>query len=583
MTKPSRRGSNRWIDTETGFIGAAWFWPPQTEAASTAVVIVPGIAHEERTMNGGLVALAESLADAGLPALLMELHGCAQSAGYLDDTNVVACWHAGMRAAVQHARDSGARRVIVVGVRLGALLAAEALAHEPLEAFIAWAPIVSGRRYVRELRLLRRVTDAENAATGMIEIGGFGIPAAVLEHISCLDLAQIETLNAPHVLLRERSESLNAPWLARLGDCGKVVQEQASAQIRPWLFSSSDSPILPMEDIKALTKWCRALTDGRPVDVHPSPRQPATCPTVEFVHQGRRVRETFVEIGSNGLTGVLSEPADGAHKHAVRLLVSTVGPGRTFTNFARDEAGRGNTSLRFDFAGFGTSGRGAAMQGGELNTNQGSRDVLAAIEYLRNAGHHQIYALGFCAGGWSLMQAEVAPELRALVAINVALYRQPIAGGPGLLDEAGRQRGGVLSALAQRPLAQRITTRLIRALGKRREPIEWLSRLCSADVRVLLAYADLDPGLEYLNSQLAKGLAEQLRQPFRLQVYAGLGHLAEGPLARARLFQDIAEFFADLDRHCSLAAPRSIDLTCVGPGATPNQYRAECELADRDS
>jgi hypothetical protein len=73
-------------------------------------------------------------------------------------------------------------------------------------------------------------------------------------------------------------------------------------------------------------------------------------------------------------------------------------------------------------------------------------------------------------------------------------------------------------------------------------------RLCNSDVRVLLAYSELDPGLDYLNAQIAQGVEEQVRRPFTLQTYAGLGHLAEGPSARTRMFRDITDFFADLDR-----------------------------------
>ncbi|MEO5492502.1 MAG: hypothetical protein ABIR08_00570 [Sphingomonas sp.] len=551
MTKPQRRGQNLWIDTDNGFIGAAWYWPLQDAAKSTAVVIVPGIVHEERTMAGGLVALAEALAAAGLPALLMDLHGCSQSAGGLEDKDIGACWRAGIRAAVRHARSCGAVRVIVIGVRLGVPLAVEALADEPLAALIAWAPIVSGRRYVRELKLLQRTTDVEAAAAGTIAIGGFSIPASVLECISTLDLTEIEPPNASFVMMREMPEGLNAPWLARLSQRGLKVQEQISTQIHPWLFSATDEPELPHEDIQALARWCRVLHDEQAAGAEPAPSRPAPRPVIEFVHQGCRVRETFVEIGPTGLTGVLSEPADAASDHAVRLLTSTVGPGRTFADFARDEASRGNTSLRFDFAGFGTSGRGDAAQGGELYTDEGGRDVEAAIAYLRQAGHRQIYGLGFCAGAWSMMQADVAPELRATAAINVALYRQPGLAGPRLATRTRRRLARLAPALARNLLLHRLVGHVRRTASKRREPVEWLIRICNSDVRVLLAYAELDPGLDYLNGQIAQGICDKMQRHFTLKTYSGLGHLAEGPSARTRVFRDITDFFAGLDREGS--------------------------------
>ena len=558
MTAPHYRGQNRWIDTEDGFIGAAWYWP-RSVAASTAVVLVPGIAHEERTMSGGLVALAEALADAGLPALLMDLHGCSQSAGRLDDENIGARWEADIKAAVRHARETGAERIIVVGVRLGFPLAAEALTDEPLAALVAWAPIVSGKRYVRELKVLQSTADADEAGT--IAIGGFSFPRAVLERIAALDLAQIAVPDASCVMMREMTEGLYAPWLARLSERGMIVQEQVSTQIHPWLFGGKDQPELPHEDINGLARWCRALHDQQSTDSERAPVAPAPRPVIEFLHQGRPVRETFVEIGLSRLTGVLSEPVGPHNGHAVRLMVSTVGPGRAFADFARDEAARGNTSLRFDFAGFGTSGRGDAVQGGELYSDEGSRDVQAAIEYLREAGYRHIYSLGFCAGAWSMIQGGNAPELRAAVAINVALYRQPNPPPPRF---AKRTREG----LAKAALMKKIAARIRHKTSRRREPVEWLIRLCGTDARVLLAYADVDPGLVYLNGQMAKGFRENLRQPFDVQIYAGLGHLADGTSARSRLFTDIGKFFAGLDHDSALGTATRYASTSVSESSS---------------
>ena len=553
MTMPDRRGQNLWIDTDDGFVGATWYWPSQCRARSTVVLLVPGIAHEERAMSGGLVALAEALADRGLPALLMDLYGCSQSAGRIEDPDIGLRWRAGIRAAFGHARATGAARVVVVGARLGVPRAVDALAGERLAALVAWAPIVSGKRYVRELKVLQRTSEPE---AGAIAIGGFSIPASVIDHISALDLATIESLDAGCVMLREMTEALNAPWLARLRGRGMLVQEQVSTQIHPWLFGDGDQPVLPYEDIQALSSWCRAFHDQVAGDGELSPLKPAPRPVVEFVHRGQAIRETFVEIGSSKLTGVLSEPVSTAGQHPARLLMSTVGPGRTFADFARDEASRGRTSLRFDFAGFGTSGRGNSVQGGELYTDEGSQDVQAAIQYLRQIGHRDIYGLGFCAGAWSMLQGALTSDLQAAVAINVALYRQPAPAAPSLARKAGRRLLRRVPVMARSRLIKKILARLRRKSTRRCEPVEWLIRLCNADTRVLLAFAERDPGLDYLNVQLAKGVHKQLRRPFTVQTYAGLGHLAEGPAARTRVFDEIADFFAGLDGEIASPARR---------------------------
>ena len=252
-----------------------------------------------------------------------------------------------------------------------------------------------------------------------------------------------------------------------------------------------------------------------------------------------------------------------------------MGPGRTFADFARDEASRGKRSLRFDFSGFGTSGRGNSSQGGDLYTDEGACDVQAAIEYLHQEGHEQIFGLGFCAGAWSMMQAEAASDLQRMVAINVALYRQPGPAEPELMKRTRRRLANLSPAHARIPLLQGIVARVLRVGSQSSQPVEWLVRMCNAGVGVRLAYAEFDPGLEYLRGQMAIGLCEQVRHPFEVQTYSGLGHLAEGPSARERLFHDISDYFAraDLEGHCQSNCTVGDAGVCeVGPGhATPSK------------
>ena len=554
MSGHARRAQNIWIDTDESFVAAAWFWPTTDAACSTAVVIVPGIAHEERTMLGGLVALAESLADHGLPALLLDLHGCSQSAGSLEDHDIAAQWDADIRAAVRHARGCGVSRIIVVATRLGVPLAVRALADEPLAALIAWAPIVSGKWYVRELKVLHGAGGAERDANGSLAIGGFSVPLKLLDHIASLNLEAIEALDADYVMLREMPAGLPAPWLSRLSQRGVKTQEQISTQIEPWLFGDADQPALPFDDIQAIARWCRALHDAKRSITEHSPSRSPSNDSHALMHQGRKIVETFVEIAPHGLTGVVTAPASGHSRDPVRLLVSTVGPGRTFTKFARDEASRGNMSLRFDFAGFGTSGRGGSAQGGELYVDAGRCDVQSAIAHLRQAGHDRIYGIGFCAGAWSMIQAQEQAELLAAVAINVALYWQPGAGAPSVVSQTRQRFARFSPALVRSRLLRGVAARLRHTPSKRRAPVDWLVRLCSADIPVMLAYAEGDPGLDYLKGQITSGACEGLRRPFDLRTYPGLGHLAEGPSARARLFDEIAQFLAGLDQEASTSA-----------------------------
>jgi len=118
LKRPTARAETGWIASLGGFTGASWFEPTGTRFSAAAVLIVSGIAHEERTMAEGLTALAQSLASAGHGTLLIDLHGTAQSSGNLDAPLIGEHWRDDVRASLRHLHEAGFAQVIVVGVRL---------------------------------------------------------------------------------------------------------------------------------------------------------------------------------------------------------------------------------------------------------------------------------------------------------------------------------------------------------------------------------------------------------------------------------------------------------------------------------
>jgi alpha-beta hydrolase superfamily lysophospholipase len=559
VTIPRRPADERWIATADGFIGAAWYWPSGPRVLTTAVLLVPGIAHEERTTSVGVAALADALAVAGLPALAITVHGTALSAGQLNRADIGERWRDDIRVAMQHLRSNGFARVIVVGVRLGALLALDALRDDAIFGMAAWAPIASGSRHLRELRVLQTSGQAEAQTTfTALSIGGFELPAPVLNHLGTLELVELARIAPRRMLVLDRASQLHAKWLDHFADRAVSIDRRVSNEVDEWLFGDEEQPALPHQDIETVTSWCLQLHEAHAPTSPGRPRPPPPSKSIAFEHAGRPIRETYFEIGPVGLSAVWCEPAGplppGATDAAVRMLMSTIGPGRSFTDFARDEAARGRVSMRFDFAGFGTSPSRGNAPGAALYTNDGRDDVADAVADLHRHGHQRIVMLGFCAGAWSMMQAGPLAGVLGAAAINVALYRNPdpvpneVDADPAFLRW--------LRSKDRRGWLRRMGVRLERTSSTKRPPIEWLQALWRADVAVLLAYADVDDGLDYLTRQLASGLRLQLaRGRLALKVYEGLGHLIEGGPPRRRMFEDISAFFVELDRRTDEPVP----------------------------
>jgi len=107
--------------------------------------------------------LAERLARMGLATLRFDYHATGDSPG--DDlAGEIPGWVGDTRAALRElVSRSGARRVVCVGARLGASLAARASSDfAPLSRLVLWDPIVRGDDYLEMLRV-RHVESLESS------------------------------------------------------------------------------------------------------------------------------------------------------------------------------------------------------------------------------------------------------------------------------------------------------------------------------------------------------------------------------------------------------------------------------------
>ena len=130
----------------------AYHAPDGTPVTARGVVICQPVGHEYLRTHRALRNLAALLARQGHPVLRFDYYGCGDSEGETAD-GTVDQWIADISVAVDELRRTArVSRVSLVGVRLGAALAARAAEKRPdVDALNLWDPVVHGRRYVEEL------------------------------------------------------------------------------------------------------------------------------------------------------------------------------------------------------------------------------------------------------------------------------------------------------------------------------------------------------------------------------------------------------------------------------------------------
>lgn len=561
VRQQSRRNSavacsidNFWLPTAEGATGASWCWPTG-DVGSTGVVIVPGIIHEQQTMAVGLVALAKELAGNGVPTLTIDLAGTAQGEGRLDAPGIGQLWADEVRSAVHHLRDAGLSHVVVLGVRLGALIAAHATVDEPVDLMVMWAPVLSGRRYVRELQIMQAsATETTGPALPGITVAGFNVPPDLVTHLKSLDAGKLGGKPAGRICIVDGPERL-----AELDDAHPLLTELPTTRLvapetENWLFTAADEFPGPYGDIARVRRQIQTLAAVIDAEAVPGEAEiaagPATRPDVSslrsrvFDHDGVPIRETHVRFGADDaggpprLFGIVSEPVGAIDRSAAYVGITTVGPGRLFVDLARGEAARGRVSLRFELGGFGTSVRRGGAPGSDFYHPTASDDIGDAIDHLVANGCPAVTVVGFCAGAWSAFELAPRPELAGIVAVNVQLlirtrllHRRQWPGQS--------RRDDLLARIAHHPQVRRIMMKLEREHPVPSPAIRWVGRHAEAGTDVTLVFSEGDLGQVYFDRRARRpgGLRASRPQP-EVRIYPGLGHLPSGD-ARERMLADI--------------------------------------------
>jgi alpha-beta hydrolase superfamily lysophospholipase len=427
---------------QPGYFGAddaALFgWLHAAEAAGAlGLVVCNPFGFEEVCAHRSLRHIAEAASAAGVPSLRFDYAGCGNSQGDEFDAETAARWVQAVHQAIEALKAaSGVRRVALLGVRLGAALAALAAAErDDVAGLIAIAPVVRGRGYIRELTILGQTGAAPtDSAHGALESAGFLMARETAEFVSRIDLRSLPKAPAPQVLIVQRddvvTESDWEPALKRQG---------AEVRVERWpgyagMMADPQRAVVPAEIVAGVVAQLQAWSvqapalGGGEAAAQPLRRQlplsVAGTPVVELPVQ--------VDTGAgSSLVGVLAMPAAAGvarQRTAVLMLnsgaVHDIGPNRLWVRLARQWAARGLVALRVDIAGIGDS---PARPGAEENvvySPHAMQDVAAALAYLRDqAGADACHLVGLCSGAYHSLKAAVAgqPVASALI-INPLTY-----------------------------------------------------------------------------------------------------------------------------------------------------------------
>ncbi|HVU03823.1 MAG TPA: alpha/beta fold hydrolase [Polyangiaceae bacterium] len=532
-------------------------------ATDTGVVICNPFGIELLSCRRAVRHLAERLAAVGIPALRFDYDGTGESAGEETDPARLEAWLGSIQSAVDElVRVTGVTRVVLVGVRFGALLARLHAARAKVDGLVLVACPATGRAHLREQRTLESLRQGRNAddirSTGE-QLSGFFVPTEAIDALSAVD-AETLPLAAPcDVLLATSDDPAAKEAKIRRGLSSASVTTSRTPGYADMMRDDPYKSVVPDALFGEIVDWIRTRSSPGTVAARAPVQATARIETGSIA-----IREEAVHF--RGMFGVLSEPEAGSppRRPAVLLLNiganHRVGSGRLYVRLSRAFAEQGFVTLRFDRSGLGDSPARPGMDENYVYAPYGTEDVVAAMDFLaRMRGRDRFVLGGVCSGAYFSYYAALADErVVSVLMMNLLTFwwtegdslevrqRQTFkstrfyAKAAFELETVRRLLRGevnvvpVLGELAHRGLAA--AAAVLRSALDRDPVLRSFRALDARKTDVYLLFSDKDAGVDLIEKHLGIGASRMKRRKhFSMRLISGADHTFLDPTAQERV------------------------------------------------
>ena len=429
--------------------------PPGVVPASWGLVICKPFGFEALCGHRSLRAFAGMACGLGIAVLRFDYLGTGDSEEIAASADQIEVWTRDIvNAVAELRRRTGVARVCLLGFRLGALLSILAARQCQVDALALIAPVLSGRKYLREARTAQLAAEAVEAALGgtspppppavssdgAMEVNGFPLSAASVARLSALDMDSLDSLAVADALLIDRGDlPVARAWSQAPGARGTRVTYHALPGFVEMMLTDPQFVSLPLEMLAATRNWLStvaAVSHCGSVGEVPTFVSPAAVITLWSASAdgagscGSRIAERPVFFGADGtLFGIVTEPAAQETRRRVVVLLNAgatyhVGSSRMYVSLARRWAQRGYYVLRMDLSGLGESRARAGCADNNVFPPDAIEDIGAAIDFMsRRFGAREVTLSGLCSGAYHSLRAAVAGlPLHRLLMVNAQNY-----------------------------------------------------------------------------------------------------------------------------------------------------------------
>jgi pimeloyl-ACP methyl ester carboxylesterase len=404
---------------------------PLRGARDLGVVLCNSFGHEMMSAHRAYRHLAERLAAAGFPTLRFDYDGTGDSSGGDEDDDRPSSWLSSIDQAVGLLMRKGVDRVALVGVRFGALLAADYARTKPVDALILVAPPSTGRAYVRELTALHslrfgHLTEGNSPGPGSgQEVVGFLLNEGALDYLQQLALVgAARPARRALVVARDDLPGYESRLVQKLTDLGVDVTHSQVAGYGAMSGGDPVKSVVPDAIWTEIIEWLAEPRRGGGATRDISCAFEPQAIQVRSSDSSPCVHEKIVDI--EGMFGILTTPLQKARAGAPLIVLNNVGANhhvgcnRIYVEMARHWATLGFSTVRFDLVGIGDTPAGKGRKENDVYSELGIGDVRRALDSLTKSGGWDRFVLGgICSGAYVSYYAGLADaRVRGVILIN---------------------------------------------------------------------------------------------------------------------------------------------------------------------
>jgi alpha/beta superfamily hydrolase len=353
--------------------------------------------------------LANSLAAKGLPTLRFDYHGVGNSSGSTASTDSLNQLKQDILSSITFLKQStGVEKICLLGFRLGATLAAELSSKFEVDFLILWAPIVSGKKYARELQLVMMSAEdqSNNKGDGSIDAAGIAMSVTALAELKKINLLEVKLKIKERVLLVNRSEIQGESALFDKLIVDQVATDEITVAGFIKMMDEPHFTEIPKVAIEDISEWLSGHVGKAKQQV-----------TKHSQKNKIQLKNNFEEAHCFGvnkdLFGVLSYLDNPKNDKPIIVLlnagsVHNVGPHRLYVGLARALAVDGYASFRVDIHGLGESGSLEEQKENDPYGKSAVPDALEALKFLKEVyGQNRFILMGLCSGAHTAFHATI--------------------------------------------------------------------------------------------------------------------------------------------------------------------------------